>query len=174
MIKQEETAQEGTQIRDALREKRATMPELTNQDIADLAGLSINTVNHCLSDRSKSSSAYTIGCLCRALHVSFDKFFGIIPEHSEDEKHLLLEQIDSLEKKCSSLERELSHKENLEALCLKTLTEMNGRVKTARRISIFAFSLAAVLIVLFIAYLIAFDIPLHDMGFFHSRAALLG
>ena len=59
MLEHEEFAQEGTIIRDILRAKRAAMPELTNQDIANMAGLSVNTVNHCLSDRSKSSSAFT-------------------------------------------------------------------------------------------------------------------
>ena len=67
MLEHEEFAQEGTIIRDILRAKRAAMPELTNQDIANMAGLSVNTVNHCLSDRSKSSSAFTIGWLCNCL-----------------------------------------------------------------------------------------------------------
>lgn len=80
MLEHEEFAQEGTIIRDILRAKRAAMPELTNQDIANMAGLSVNTVNHCLSDRSKSSSAFTIGRLCKALHVSFDQCFGIEPD----------------------------------------------------------------------------------------------
>ena len=47
MLEHEEFAQEGTIIRDILRAKRAAMPELTNQDIANMAGLSVNTVNHC-------------------------------------------------------------------------------------------------------------------------------
>ncbi len=65
MLEHEEFAQEGTIIRDILRAKRAAMPELTNQDIANMAGLSVNTVNHCLSDRSKSSSAFTTGGCAR-------------------------------------------------------------------------------------------------------------
>ena len=84
MLEHEEFAQEGTIIRDILRAKRAAMPELTNQDIANMAGLSVNTVNHCLSDRSKSSSAFTIGRLCKALHVSFDQCFGIEPDEKKD------------------------------------------------------------------------------------------
>ena len=40
MLEHEEFAQEGTIIRDILRAKRAAMPELTNQDIANMAGLS--------------------------------------------------------------------------------------------------------------------------------------
>ena len=37
MLEHEEFAQEGTIIRDILRAKRAAMPELTNQDIANMA-----------------------------------------------------------------------------------------------------------------------------------------
>ena len=36
MLEHEEFAQEGTIIRDILRAKRAAMPELTNQDIANM------------------------------------------------------------------------------------------------------------------------------------------
>ena len=71
MLEHEEFAQEGTIIRDILRAKRAAMPELTNQDIANMAGLSVNTVNHC-------------GRLCKALHVSFDQCFGIEPDEKKD------------------------------------------------------------------------------------------
>lgn len=39
MLEHEEFAQEGTIIRDILRAKRAAMPELTNQDIANMAGV---------------------------------------------------------------------------------------------------------------------------------------
>ena len=39
MLEHEEFAQEGTIIRDILRAKRAAMPELTNQDIANIAPL---------------------------------------------------------------------------------------------------------------------------------------
>lgn len=67
------------QIKDALKEQRDEK-KMTNQDIADKSGLSLNTVTNYFSSRSKAPSIYTVGPLCAALGVSLDKYFGIVPD----------------------------------------------------------------------------------------------
>ena len=57
------------QIKDALKSQREEK-HMTNQEISDLSGLSMNTVNNYFSSRSKAPSIYTVGPLCAALGVS--------------------------------------------------------------------------------------------------------
>lgn len=70
------------QIKEALKEQRDEM-KMTNQDIADKSGLSLNTVTNYFSSRSKAPSIYTVGPLCAALGVSLDRYFGIIDDNSK-------------------------------------------------------------------------------------------
>ena len=171
MLEHEEFAQEGTIKRDILRAKRAAMPELTNQDIANMAGLSVNTVNHCLSDRSKSSSAFTIGRLCKALHVSF----GIEPDEKKDspeKENALLSEIEALQEKCDGLKQELERKEDLEKLNQRYLSELERSAKTHRKFSRWMAGLCTLLLLLFLAYLIFFDLPNPEYGIIRSEAFL--
>lgn len=175
MLEHEEFAQEGTIIRDILRAKRAAMPELTNQDIANMAGLSVNTVNHCLSDRSKSSSAFTIGRLCKALHVSFDQCFGIEPDEKKDspeKENALLSEIEALQEKCDGLKQELERKEDLEKLNQRYLSELERSAKTHRKFSRWMVGLCTLLLLLFLAYLIFLDLPNPEYGIIRSEAFL--
>ena len=175
MLEHEEFAQEGTIIRDILRAKRAAMPELTNQDIANMAGLSVNTVNHCLSDRSKSSSAFTIGRLCKALHVSFDQYFGIEPDEKKDspeKENALLSEIEALQEKCDGLKQELERKEDLEKLNQRYLSELERSAKTHRKFSRWMAGFCTLLLLLFLAYLIFFDLPNPEYGIIRSEAFL--
>ena len=70
------------QIKDALKAQREEK-HMTNQEISDLSGLSMNTVNNYFSSRSKAPSIYTVGQLCAALGVSLDRYFGIIEDNSK-------------------------------------------------------------------------------------------
>ena len=157
MLEHEEFAQEGTIIRDILRAKRAAMPELTNQDIANMAGLSVNTVNHCLSDRSKSSSAFTIGRLCK---------------DSPEKENALLSEIEALQEKCDGLKQELERKEDLEKLNQRYLSELERSAKTHRKFSRWMAGLCTLLLLLFLAYLIFFDLPNPEYGIIRSEAFL--
>ncbi|MFQ9197565.1 MAG: helix-turn-helix domain-containing protein [[Clostridium] leptum] len=171
MLEHEEFAQEGTIIRDILRAKRAAMPELTNQDIANMAGLSVNTVNHCLSDRSKSSSAFTIGRLCKALHVSFDQCFGIEPDEKKDspeKENALLSEIEALQEKCDGLKQELERKEDLEAEP-RYLSELERSAKTHRKFSRWMAGLCTLLLLLFRLFNL-FDLPNPEYGIIRSEA----
>lgn len=52
---------------------------LTNQIIADRAGLALNTVSQYLRGESKSASVYTVGPICHALGIDMNAYFGISP-----------------------------------------------------------------------------------------------
>ncbi|MFR6321947.1 MAG: helix-turn-helix domain-containing protein [[Clostridium] leptum] len=150
------------------------MPELTNQDIANMAGLSVNTVNHCLSDRSKSSSAFTIGRLCKALHVSFDQCFGIEPDEKRipGEGKRLLSEIEALQEKCDGLKQELERKEDLEKLNQRYLSERERSAKTHRKFSRWMAGLCTLLLLLFLAYLIFLTFQTPEYGIIRSEAFL--
>lgn len=53
------------------------MLRLTHQDIADKAGLPLQTVKNFFSRASKSPSVYTVAAICKVLGISLDESFGI-------------------------------------------------------------------------------------------------
>ena len=62
---------------------------LTNQIIADRAGLALNTVSQYLRGESKSASVYTVGPICHALSIDMNAYFGISPPAPESVSELL-------------------------------------------------------------------------------------
>lgn len=62
---------------------------LTNQAIADRAGLALNTVSQYLRGESKSASVYTVGLICYALGIDMNAYFGISPPAPESVSELL-------------------------------------------------------------------------------------
>lgn len=62
---------------------------LTNQIIADRAGLALNTVSQYLRGESKSASVYTVGLICHALGIDMNAYFGISPPAPESVSELL-------------------------------------------------------------------------------------
>ena len=62
---------------------------LTNQIIADRAGLALNTVSQYLRGESKSASVYTVGPICYALGIDLNAYFGISPPAPESVSDLL-------------------------------------------------------------------------------------
>lgn len=62
------------QIQEICDQKRGKM---TYQEIADEADVPMRTVGGCLSGTTKAPSVYTVGAICRVLHVSLDDYFGI-------------------------------------------------------------------------------------------------
>ena len=69
---------------------------LTNQIIADRAGLALNTVSQYLRGESKSASVYTVGPICHALGIDMNAYFGISPPAPESVSELLRLEVKSL------------------------------------------------------------------------------
>lgn len=73
------------------------MLRLTHQDIADKAGLPLQTVKNFFSRASKSPSVYTVDAICKVLGISLDKSFGI-SEHLTPTEETLQARNDELER----------------------------------------------------------------------------
>ena len=70
---------------------------LTHQDIADKAGLPLQTVKNFFSRASKSPSVYTVAAICKVLGISLDEVFGI-SEHLTPTEETLQARNDELER----------------------------------------------------------------------------
>lgn len=73
------------------------MLRLTHQDIADKAGLPLQTVKNFFSRSSKSPSVYTVAAICKVLGISLDEVFGI-SEHLTPAEETLQARNDELER----------------------------------------------------------------------------
>ena len=62
---------------------------MTYQEIADEADVPMRTVGGCLSGTTKAPSVYTVGAICRVLHVSLDDYFGIEPDEPQESRNEL-------------------------------------------------------------------------------------
>ena len=62
---------------------------MTYQEIADEADVPMRTVGGCLSGTTKAPSVYTVGAICRVLHVSLDDYFGIEPDEPQEHRNEL-------------------------------------------------------------------------------------
>ena len=80
---------------------------LTNQIIADRAGLALNTVSQYLRGESKSASVYTVGPICHALGIDMNAYFGISPPAPESVSELLRLEVKSLRVQREQLRKSL-------------------------------------------------------------------
>ena len=80
---------------------------LTNQAIADRAGLALNTVSQYLRGESKSASVYTVGLICHALCIDMNAYFGISPPAPESVSDLLRLENKSLRIQCDQHRKSL-------------------------------------------------------------------
>ena len=58
---------------------------LTNEQLSNLSGVPVGTINRVLSGKTTSPNYITVGALCRALDVSIDEAEGIKPQQILDE-----------------------------------------------------------------------------------------
>ena len=71
--------------------------KLTYQDISDVSGVPLSTVQNFFSKFSKSPSIYTVAPICKALGISLDEAFGI-SEHLTPTEETLQARNDELER----------------------------------------------------------------------------
>ena len=62
---------------------------MSYQEIADEADVPMRTVGGCLSGTTKAPSVYTVGAICRVLHVSLDDYFDIEPDETQESQNEL-------------------------------------------------------------------------------------
>lgn len=114
MTENEEMLQEEIMIRDLLRARRAAMPELTNQDIANMAGLSVNTVNHCLSERLQLD-----GCAKRFMHPLI-RLLALFRTITKKIKFFCRNRLKSLRKNAADRKENCSTRKNWKSEAVKS------------------------------------------------------
>lgn len=144
----ESLTDESLALKDTMKTKRDRLG-LSNQAIADAAGLSIHTVNNYFSNRSKATSAFTVCRIAKVLHCSVDDAYGIEsgeqPPAPSDEAHFINAQ----------------RQDEIIAMQERQIAELR-KDKMAGR---FAIYLSVVLSVIVAIYFFHFDVPNPDWGF---------
>lgn len=157
---EEPIANESLALKDVLKEKRDKI-NMSNQEIADRSGLSIHTVTNYFSARSKAASAYTVGMICKALGISFDAAYGIIPDLDDDS----LTRINVLEHDVAQKAIEATYNRD-------TIKRLEDTVKHQRFLGIAMMAAILALLALVILYLVKFDLANPGYGIIRSEAFL--
>lgn len=77
-------------ISELCRKSKDTMnPRKTNQDLADGANVSLNSVANFLRGNVPNPSVYMVGSICRDTHVSLDEYFDIRTGQTATSEELL-------------------------------------------------------------------------------------
>lgn len=147
-IADESLTDEGIALKDSMKAKRDRLG-LSNQAIADAAGLSIHTVNNYFSNRSKATSAFTVCRIAKVLHCSVDDAYGIesddrTPDSSDEAQVVNAQRQDQI------------------------IDMQNSQIAEMRKDKIagrFAIYLSVVLSVIVAIYFFHFDVPNPDWGF---------
>lgn len=155
---------ETLRMKEALAEKRKTCTNISTNDLAELSGLSIHTVNHFFSNKSKAASAFTVGRLCAVLHVSFDEMFGIRPDEAELGPAALQEELFQLRQHCRSLETELDYKSKLLEAREEHMLRLERVLLGHRRFALAMMCIAIALLSLIVLYLALVDVPYPEYG----------
>lgn len=137
---------EGMRLKERLREARDANKLLTNQEIADRAGLSVSTVNNYFSNRSKASPAATVGRLCMVLGVSMDAVFGIQSETQA-------EADPAVDARIAELESAVAHQADMAALKDKAIAHYAVELERRQRLIWALLALCIILAVMFLGYL---------------------
>lgn len=161
----EKITDEGLALKDTLRKKRDSI-NLSNQDIADISGLPVGTVNNYFTSRSKASSAYTVGKICMALRMSFDKAFGIVPDEIPEESNADLDRIAELEQRCKDYEKDLAHQTDIIKLKDEAIRAAEEQIRRRRPIIYCLLGITALVVLAFLAYLLHFDLTNPSYGLF--------
>lgn len=142
-------------IQDVCREKKAAL-KMTAQDIADVSGIPLSTVNNFFAHASKSPALYTTAPICAALGVSLDEFFGITDRLTTSEETLQAEK--------DGLEHRLENKRHTIGLMETELHNLRHSVKLYRWV-MFAMGLVIVGLIIWCVY---FDLHCLDIGFWRG------
>lgn len=125
------------------------MLRLTHQDIADKAGLPLQTVKNFFSRASKSPSVYTVAAICKVLGISIDEAFGISERLTRNE--------ETLQARNDELERHVDAKTD-------TIEIMRRGVRIRNGVILFLF----IAVVLLAAWCLYIDLHCVDYGFWRS------
>lgn len=92
--------------------------KLTYQEISNISGVPLSTVQNFFSKMSKAPSFYTVVAICKALGISIDKECGIIERLTRSE--------ETLQARNDELERHVDAKEDMIEIMRRGVHIRNG------------------------------------------------
>ena len=143
------------ELRDICREARDRR-NYTSQDLEDMTGIPVSTINNFFATVSKAPNVYNAGAICKALNVSLDKYFDIMPDVLPED------QIEQMEH---------DHKAELVTANLEGRIEQLSKTEKRMRISLYSITvLAVVLLMTLIGYMV-FDYKVPNAGIIQGGQA---
>ncbi len=123
--------------------------KLTYQEISDISGVPLSTVQNFFSKMSKAPSFYTVVAICKALGISIDKVCGIIERLTRNE--------ETLQARNDELERHVDAKADMIEIMRRGVRIRNGVI-----------AIMFVIIVLLAAWCVYIDFHCIDYGFWRG------
>lgn len=140
-----------TELRNICREAKDTR-HYTTQDLSDMTGIPVSTINNFFATASKAPSVYNAGLLCKALNVSMDKYFDITPDVPPED------QMETVRLKCEN----------------EKLTEINAvhtKLDKSRRTVIIILSALCALLALSLVFCLMVDASIRNAGLIQNGKA---
>lgn len=138
-------------IKDAKQAKK-----LTNQELADLSGVSPSAVNKLLAGVQADPRLYNAAAMCQVLDLSLDELFGLKPEQTED----------SLRTRVHDLE--------LENARLSERTDFLGKQAKVSRTAAFSLVVLCTLLTIALIIYLVVDSSIHDAGLIQFGSPTFG
>ncbi len=151
-----------TDLRDICREARERK-NYTSQDLEDITGIPVSTINNFFATVSKAPNVYNAGAICKALGVSLDRYFDITPDVLPEDQVKQLEHDHKAELK-------LAHLEGSVEQLNKTVDSQNTK-ENRLRVSLYSVSTLAVILLLVLVGYVVFDYSVPYAGLIQGGQA---
>ena len=144
-----------SELRDICREARDKR-NYTSQDLEDITGIPVSTINNFFATVSKAPNVYNAGAICKALGVSMDKYFDITPDTLPED------QIKQME---------CDHKAELVTANLEGRIEQLSKTEKRMRISLYSITVLAVILLMALVGYVVFDYKVPNAGLIQGGQA---
>ena len=151
-----------SELRDICREARDKR-NYTSQDLEDITGIPVSTINNFFATVSKAPNVYNAGAICKALGVSMDKYFDITPDVLPEDQVRQLENDHKTELKLAHMEG------NMEQLNQKV--ESQAKTEKRMRISLYSITVLAVILLMILIGYVVFDYQVPNAGLIQGGQA---
>lgn len=146
-------------LQDLCRDAK-TRQGMTTQELSDLSGVPISTINNFFAASSKAPPVYTAGPICAALGVDLNGYFGVEPHATPEELREATERL---------------HAAELEAVRLRGLAEKQEAIlRVQRKNSVAIAAIGFSVIVALLVRLLVFDHSIPSAGLIINGETTLG
>lgn len=151
-----------SELRDICREARDKR-SYTSQDLEDITGIPVSTINNFFATVSKAPNVYNAGAICKALGVSMDKYFGITPDVLPEDQVRQLEHDHKAELKLAHMEGSMEQ--------LNQKVESQAKTEKRMRISLYSITVLAVILLMVLIGYVVFDYKVSNAGLIQGGQA---